>query len=245
MYYTESKRLFDEAMKQGCVLLHTNTLMLMGVAGSGKTSVKDLLLNNPPKEERHSTPVRDRILHVRPVTKSLVQSTGNKWEELTHQDMVHLLAQIILRSSTDKLPSDLQSKLKQMSLSAVSSDKALTPPPLVTPVDQAISAVVDLVIEAMISASREDQPKKGTELFGTRNMHITDNDGQPQFQDIAPLFTRHASTGLFVMRLTDDFDDYPLDELYKDGKLVDTPSPSHLSHGETIMSLLRSLLSCP
>ena len=66
--YVESKRLFDEAMKQGHVLLHTNTVVLMGVAGSGKTSVKDLLLDNPPKEKRTSTPCRDRILHVRPVT---------------------------------------------------------------------------------------------------------------------------------------------------------------------------------
>ena len=252
--HTESKRLFNEAMKQGHVLLHTNTLMLMGVAGSGKTSVKDLLLDKPPKEERHSTPVRDRILHVRPVTNRLIQSIGKKWEEVSHQDMVHLLAQAVRhlpRISLDKLSSDLQSRLKQMSLSPAASGSAasgnLTPPSLVTPIDQAISAVVDLVVEAMISVSGHEvvsiQSKKGTELFGTKTMRVMDNGGQPQFQDIASLFVRHASAGLFVMRLIDDFDAYPLDELYKDGELVGTPSPSHLSHGETILSLLRSFLS--
>ena len=252
--YVESKRLFDEAMKQGHVLLHTNTLVLMGVAGSGKTSVKDLLLDNPPKEKRTSTPCRDRILHVRPVTNRLVQSTGKKWEEVSHQDMVHLLAQAVkhlAKSSEYKLPSVLQSRLKQMSVSPASSDSAtsgtLSPASLVTPVDQAISAIVDLVIEAMILASGQEidliQPKKGTELFGTKTMRIMDNGGQPQFQDIASLFVRHASAGLFVMRLTDDFDSYPSDELYENGELVGTPSPSHLSHEETIMSLLRSFLS--
>ena len=250
----ESKRLFDEALKQGHVLLHTNTLMLMGVAGSGKTTVKDLLLDKPPKEERNSTPVRDRILHVRPVTNRLIQSTGKKWEEVSHQDMVHLLAQAVRhlpRISLDKLSSDLQSRLKQMSLSPAASDSAasrtLTPPSLVTPINLAISAVVNLVIEAMISVSGHEvdsiQPKKGTELFGTKTMRVMDNGGQPQFQDIASLFVRHASAGLFVMRLIDDFDAYPLDELYKDGELVGTPSPSHLSHRETILSLLRSFLS--
>ena len=250
---TESKRLFDEAMKQGYVL-HTNTLVLMGVAGSGKTSVKDLLLGKPPKEERHSTPVRDRILHVRPVTNRLIQSTEKKWEEVSHQDMVHLLAQAVKhlpKLSLDKLSSDLQSRLNQMSLNPAASGGAasgiLTPPSLVTPVDQAVSAVVDLVIEAMISVSGHEvdsiQPKKGTELFGTKTMRVMDNGGQPQFQDIASLFVRHASAGLFVMRLIDDFDAYPLDEFYKDGELVGTTSPSHLSHGETILSLLRSFLS--
>ena len=55
------------------------------------------------------------------------------------------------------------------------------------------------------------QPKKGTELFGTKTLRVIDYGGQPQFQDIAPLFVRHASAGLFVIRLIDDFDPYPLD----------------------------------
>ena len=241
-------------MKEGHVLLHTNTLVLMGVAGSGKTSIKDLLLDNPSQEKRTSTPCRDRILHVRPVTSRRIQSTGKKWEEVSHQDMVRLLAQAIkhlAKSSEHNLLSILQSRLKQMSVSAASSDGAtsgtLSPTSLVTPVDQAISAIVDLVIEAMTLASDQEidliQPKKGTELFGTKTMRIMDNGGQPQFQDIASLFVRHASAGLFVMRLTDDFDSYPSDELYENGELVGTPSPSHLSHEETIMSLLRSFLS--
>ena len=252
--YVESKRLFNEAMKKGHVLLHTNTVVLMGVAGSGKTSVKDLLLDNPPQKRRTSTPCRDRTLLVRPVTNRLIQSTGKKWEEVSHQDMVRLLAQAVKhlpKSSEYKLPSVLQSRLKQMSVSAASSDSAtsgtLSPASLVTPVDQAINAIIDLVIEAMISASSQKtdliQPKKGTELFGTKTMRVMDNGGQPQFQDIASLFIRHASAGLFVMRLTDDFDSYPSDELYENGELVGTPSPSHLSHEETIMSLLRSFLS--
>ena len=255
----ESKRLFDKAMKQGHVLLHTNTVVLMGVAGSGKTSIKDLLLDNPPKEKRTSTPCRDRILHVRPVTNHLIQSTGIKWNEVSHQDMVHLLAQAVKhlpRRPEGTLQSILRYILKRISISTASSDSATSstssPASLVAPVDQAINAIVDLVIEAMMSASSQivsdhevdsKQQKKGTERFGTKTMRIMDNGGQPQFQDIASLFIRHASAGLFVMRLTDDFDSYPSDELYENGELVGTPSPSHLSHGETMMSLLRSFLS--
>ena len=241
----EYKELFENAMKDGHVLLHTNTIMLMGIAGSGKTSVKDLLLDNPPKEKRTSTPCRDRILHVRPVTNQFVQSTNKKWEEVNQQDMVHLLAHAIKhipRSSVDKLPSELQSRLKQISVGTVSSTSdPSTPQWSGSPVHLAMTAVIDQVMASIPQASV--QAKKGNELFGTTAMRITDNGGQPQFQDIASLFIRHASAGLFVMRLTDDFDDYPFDDLYKDGELVGIPSPSHLSHGETIVSLIRSFLS--
>ena len=251
---TDSERLFDEAMKRGYVLLRTNTLMLMGVAGSGKSSVKDLLLDNPPKEERHSTPCRDRILHVRPVTNRLIQSTGNKWEEVTQHDLVHLLAHAakhLPKSSLDKLPSEIQIGLKRMSIRTASTDSTVGTPSSSASASQVhmkqATTVIDHVVEAMTSTSSKElkqiKSSPGTELFGTKTIRVMDNGGQPQFQDIASLFIKHVSAGLFVMRLTDDFNDYPFDDLYKDGELVGTPSPSHLSHGETIMSLLRSFLS--
>ena len=228
--------------------------MLMGVAGSGKSSVKDLLLDNAPKEERYSTPVRDRILHVRPVANRLIQITGNKWEELTQQDMVHLLAHAakrIPKSSVDKLPSEIQIGLKRMPISTASTDKTVGTSSSSASTSQVhmrqATTVIDHVVEAMTSASSEEleqiKSKADTELFVTKTIRVVDNGGQPQFQDIASLFIKHVSAGLFVMRLTDDFNDYPYDELCKDGKLVDPPLPSHLSHGETIMSLLRSFLS--
>ena len=72
--------------------------------------------------------------------------------------MVHLLAQAVKhlpRISLDKLSNELQSRLKQMSLSPAASggtaSGTLTPPSQVTPIDQTKSAVVDPVIEAMMS----------------------------------------------------------------------------------------------
>ena len=234
-------------MKDGHALLHTNTVVLMGVAGSGKTSVKDILLDNIPRKERNSTPVRDRILHVRPVTSQTFQSIGNKWEEVSQDDMVVLLALAIQRlpqNLHDSLPSVPPTKRQKLSDSDGKDESEKSSSMATTPVQKAIFAVVDLVVDAMSATSSSSfQSGTGKELFDAKTIRITDNGGQPQFQDIASLFIRHASVGLFVMRLTDDFHDYPFDDLYKDGKLVGTPSPSHLSHGETIMSLLRSFLS--
>ena len=237
------RQLFGEAMKDGHVLLRTHILLLMGVAGSGKSSVKDLLLDNPPKEKRNSTLCRNRTLHVRPVTNHFFQSTVQKWEEVSQKDLVNVLGQAIRclpRNAIEELSSNLQSRLKP---SITDSSDSTTS--LLSPSYQAITTVVELVQEAILAAYDSEQTPvaKTNELFGTRTLRVTDNGGQPQFHDIASLFIRYASAGLFVMRLTDDFDDYPLDDLYKDGELIGTPSPSHLSHGETITSLLQSFLS--
>ena len=248
---TESKRLFDEAMKQGHVLLHTNNLLLMGVAGSGKTSIKELLLGNPPKKERNSTPIRDKILHVRPVTNCLVQSTDKKWEEVSRQDMIDLLAlaiQYLPQKLLNCLPKTPPAKRQKLSagdnIRSIKEFESSASSTAITPVQKAIADVVDLVVDAMSGDSSHKLTLTVTDtVFGAKTMRIIDNGGQPQFQDVASLFIQHASAGLFVMRLTDDFNDYPLDDLYKDGELVGTPSPSHLSHGETILSLLRSFSS--
>ncbi len=243
-------------MKDGHVLIHNINLLLMGAAGSGKSATKDLLLGNPASEVRNSTPCRDRIAHVRPVTNLHFKGSDNKWEEVSEHDLINMLAKAIQhlpQGSRDKLPSDLQTRLKELSteasISAATEANAIPPyQESVPPVQQAIKDVVTLVVEAMVSTPSQQEASisstESKELFGTKTMRVTDNGGQPQFHDVAPLFIRHASAGLFVSRLTDDFADYPHDDLYKDGKPVGPSSPSHLSYLETNMSLLRSFLSC-
>ena len=243
-------------MKDGHVLIHNINLLLMGAAGSGKSATKDLLLGNPASQVRNSTPCRDRIAHVRPVTNLHFKGSDNKWEEVSEHDLINMLAKAIQhlpQGSRDKLPSDLQTRLKELSteasISAATEANAIPPyRESVPPVQQAIKDVVTLVVEAMVSTPSQQEASisstESKELFGTKTMRVTDNGGQPQFHDVAPLFIRHASAGLFVSRLTDDFADYPHDDLYKDGKPVGPSSPSHLSYLETNMSLLRSFLSC-
>ena len=246
----ESQQLFDEAMKDGHVILRNINLLLMGAAGSGKSATKDLLLGNPPSKVRNSTPCRDRIAHVRPVTNLHFKSSESKWEEVSENYLIKMLAKAIQhlpQSSRDKLPIDLQTRLKELTSTSAANSTPLSQES-VSPVQQAIKDVVTLVVEAVVSTPSQQEVSisstESKELFGTKTMRVTDNGGQPQFHDVAPLFIRHASAGLFVSRLTDNFADYPHDDLYKDGKSVGPSSQSHLSYLETDMSLLRSFLSC-
>ena len=227
------KRHFEEAMKDGFVTLKTVNVILMGPAGSGKTSVKDLVLNNEVKKERNSTPPLDRTIQVRSIASHHFMRKSKEWNEMTPQDLKSLLSQAISQYS-------LKGVDKKSSTSIAAED-------IYDHSQAAVNAVVDIVDDlekiSSMAVSTSVRHKSGEELFGTMTIRVTDSGGQPQFHDIAPLFTRGTSAGVYVMKLTDKFNDYPSDAFYIGGQQVGTPSLSHLSHRETILSLIQSLLS--
>ena len=53
----QSKKLFQEAMQSGYVVLRTIVLLLIGVAGAGKTCFCHMLFDEPPPPIRESTPL--------------------------------------------------------------------------------------------------------------------------------------------------------------------------------------------
>ena len=98
-FYLDSKRLFDDAMKDGFVRLNIINMLLSGVAGSGKTNLKLLLTDQPPPHVRNSTgciekPVR---VNIRPVSSSKYKTAGRGWVEISQEKLMSLLAQIIAK----------------------------------------------------------------------------------------------------------------------------------------------------
>ena len=217
-------------MKDGFVSVKTVNVILMGPAGSGKTSVKDLVLNNEVKKERNSTAPLDRTIQVRSVASHNVMRNGQEWNEMTPQDLKNLLSQAISQHKPTSKGVD-----KKSSTSAAEN--------IYDHSKAAVNAVVDDLEEISSMAGSTNVHKSGEELFGNMTIRVTDSGGQPQFHDIAPLFTRGTSAGVYVMKLTDKLNDYPSDAFYIGGQKIGAPSLSHLSHRETILSLIQSLLS--
>ncbi len=54
---TKSEQALNEAMKAGFVRVNITNLLFFGMAGTGKTSTKHLLLGLPPPVDRNSTPL--------------------------------------------------------------------------------------------------------------------------------------------------------------------------------------------
>ena len=91
----ENLRQFEEAMKHGHIRSWMWKLLLYGAAGSGKTSVKEMILGNPPPVNRTSTP-----LAMRPTTVYRINLDGKEFKKITTlQERRAFLARALLQSA--------------------------------------------------------------------------------------------------------------------------------------------------
>ena len=74
----ENRRQFTEAMQRGHIRAWLSKLLMYGAAGSGKTSIKEMIVGNPPPAYRESTP-----LAMRPTTVYRVSLEGKEFAKLT------------------------------------------------------------------------------------------------------------------------------------------------------------------
>ncbi|XP_064401070.1 uncharacterized protein LOC135347118 isoform X4 [Halichondria panicea] len=143
-------------------------------------------------------------------------------------------------SSSDELISDCSS--------SNDSDEISGSAKLDEAIDEVIASVVSGVAEELKPATQgtdqlSSSDQQEGELFDSNWVYVTDCGGQPQFHDISPLFIKHISVALIVLRLIDELSSFPSDEYYKDGQLVGSPHASHMTLGETLQSLIRSIES--
>ena len=72
-------------MQKGYVVLQTTVLLLIGVAGAGKTTFCHLLFNEPPPKVRKSTPIARSSIRAVSLTKACVETEQEEiiWERVT------------------------------------------------------------------------------------------------------------------------------------------------------------------
>ena len=83
----ESRRLCDEAMKNGHVKSQINKIVLYGPGGAGKSSFLEMITNNSPPEVRVSTPMA-----ARPVQLFQIDTTSKEWVKLSPTERKGILA---------------------------------------------------------------------------------------------------------------------------------------------------------
>ena len=101
-------------MKHGHIRSWLCKLILYGAAGSGKTSVKEMILGNPPPVYRTSTP-----LAMRPTTVYRINLDGKEWTKITTlEERRVFLARALLQSAHNLARRLLATRLKQASSSS-------------------------------------------------------------------------------------------------------------------------------
>ena len=99
----------------------------------------------------------------------------------------------------------------------------------------AISGVISKLTELVTGS------KKSRRLLDMELIYLTDCGGQQAYWDLFPVFTYDTSATLFVHRLCEKLDEYPLNDLYQRGKQVGPSQRATLTTAEAFKTMLRGL----
>lgn len=126
----DAKRLLFEAMENGYVTSQSIVLVFIGIAGSGKSSFKRVVLNLPPEEVRVSTSLAEATMRNISISKAIIgDSDSVKWEVVTSEELLKMLADaikegVLLESTSDLLSNVLPKKSSaHVTHSSESTDK--------------------------------------------------------------------------------------------------------------------------
>ncbi len=118
-------QLYDEAMKGGYVSVKTSNVLLFGMAGTGKTSTKNLIFGLPPPEKRNSTPLAnaaERLLFrkIRKLAGTKVQATQDSWRPITTDELKQHIADLVISYGktllAPEVSAEIATKVKQISV---------------------------------------------------------------------------------------------------------------------------------
>ena len=252
-------------MKQGYVETVAVKVVITGAAGSGKTCSTEVILGRDPPQHRVSTPVAQR-----PVKLSRVQAQESNWEVLTEESIQDAIAKIIqslgielptpvevepiattadeqttqiasanTRTSTtnpQQLPTSARKSDQQFRDTESTHQKEATSPkvrtlPLASSVEEKLLKLID-------------KTKAGGEIPRFEWVYFVDSGGQPQFHEILPVFLKGASICIYVQKLSERLDEYPLVEYYDNkSQLVGKPYRSTYTNEQIFQHCTRTMHS--
>jgi hypothetical protein len=228
---------------------------IVGTAGVGKTSVYCLLMGLPPPDhgKRTSTECATRPVRV-------VQVGGRedgKWEKAVLKQMVAEAVPTLCRrlkkcarekgSSVHEEvdPQEMDIKREETETRAESSrhTDSDTPKTKTSPLQGVIEDVVMELEQLVTQHLTVERLYRDTEQLSLEKkaIYLTDSGGQQAFWDLAPIFLHSPSTIMFVHRLCDKLGEKPLNDLYKEGKMIGPSQRATLTTAEAFQLMCQGL----
>jgi hypothetical protein len=268
-----AKLIFQREMEHGHSETDITKVVMMGIAGSGKSTALDTIMEEEPlaPEDRHSTPIMKRPVK----TMVIVVDGKTKWvKKEQHQFTAHLAT----RLNTDPTPpqeatptSHALSNTTQSPPTSASPDSSSHTPSSHRPpksatgksatATQSITAALlqpgpslspELSVDALLQSTEVEEefvslisqatgsPKP---LVHERWLFLIDSGGQTEFQDAFSVFLPHTSVCVFVFKLSEPLDSYPVIEYYRNGQLVGRGEQSLLTNRDIFEKYMRTMFS--
>ncbi|XP_011408300.2 PREDICTED: uncharacterized protein LOC105315378, partial [Amphimedon queenslandica] len=194
---------YERALKeQGSADVAYARLMLLGSAGTGKTSLKHSLMEEPFNPHTKSTIVSD-VSSVRPFGHKWQTMRGNKWRETTEEDEIEELAHLF-KSIQSK-----QSFNNRPTFSAQNSHDELISTRSIISILGIESSFIQSILRRVTPSSNLSLTTQNfyqkTKSLVQPFLHIWDCGGQPVFLEILPAFLTPRTMFLLLFDASKDF----------------------------------------
>ena len=216
-------------MREGGGELFLSNIILHGPPGAGKSSLKRIILGQPPlpKHKQNATDILEKSVRAVCIDRVTASTTASGlFEVVDNEKIIERLAgdvEVLHEGKVDK------------PISSVPSQSSLVDTPVSVTVSSAISTssvnptnseceVPSKDIPSVLTATEESIKKKlivdakiSSKMFNSHWHHYVDSGGQPQFLDVLPLLYRSPSHFIVVMRMTEGLDNRPKVRFYNQG----------------------------
>lgn len=251
--------LLDSALKDDFIVsVKSVVVILIGNAGTGKTSFKRLLLRLPPQEDRTSTDLAEAA--IRRVSFSTTECSDSELKELSPQDIFQYVAEAIAKrgaeaTSVGNIQSDTSCLQDQSETSlatnpsnspesaAVASSHSGTSSPLDKtgadslqhdPSGKELSSLLDLIAKSEGSGV----------LLNAKWVYIIDTGGQPQFLQLLPAFIKNISSCVCFIKLDENLDNKSSALFYDSGKQLGDPYKYTHTNLQLVESCVSTIKCC-
>lgn len=211
----------EAAAKDGTIKSKRTGYGVIGASGTGKSSLIDLFLDNPPVYKHCSTPV------IRPLRGIWLISRYNQWKKQSSDLLAQSIAGSVWKRMEDPLTTNFVKHNDQFPkntrlVSTGPLHSGSLPTPLVpssAQVNPTPASILDLPATKQVAGIL----KSGRDYESLQNLHfvnVTDSGGQAPFIDIAPSLFPYSSINLVVCKLNESLESEVNFYYSIDGELV-------------------------
>ena len=229
-------------MREATGVMRVAPILLHGAPCVGKSSLKRMILNQPPlkKEEESSTPIAENPVRAISTGRMISSSGDTDYEVVDEKKLIAMIRREVkthkptrqsLKNETPKTP-DVSPQHKTLDLN--SSDRAgVIQQQNSNPDPDTDENMTDVLKEISEGVDTIDDSTRS--LFDVEWTYLADSGGQPQFADLLPLvFCSQSLQHIVVIGLDEKLDDKPRNRCIENGKEHVFPEALKLTNFEMI-----------